>query len=115
MGMAFLLVERGYNAGSRIELKQFPISIGRDPTNEVVLRDAESSRHHVRIKKRGRLFILEDLESRNGTYINGDRVINSTLDNGDRILIGSTEFTFVAPDSGIHIATDLMRFGYAAR
>jgi HD-GYP domain-containing protein (c-di-GMP phosphodiesterase class II) len=110
MGMAFLLVERGYNAGSRIELKQFPISIGRDPTNEVVLRDAEASRHHVRIKKRGRLFILEDLESRNGTYINGDRVINSTLDNGDRILIGSTEFTFVAPDSGIHIATDLMRF-----
>ena len=110
MGMAFLLVERGYNAGSRIELKQFPISIGRDPTNEVVLRDGEASRHHVRIKKRGRLFILEDLESRNGTYINGDRVINSTLDNGDRILIGSTEFTFVAPDSGIHISTDLMRF-----
>ncbi|MCX6127839.1 MAG: HD domain-containing protein [Proteobacteria bacterium] len=110
MGIAFLLVERGYNAGSRIELRQFPVSLGRDSSNGVIIRDVEASRHHVRIKKRGRLFILEDLDSRNGTYINGDRVINSTLDNGDRILIGSTEFTFVAPDNGIHIATDLMRF-----
>lgn len=110
MGLAFLLVERGYNAGSRIELQRFPVSIGRDPSNDVVLRDGEASRHHLRIKRRGRLFILEDLESRNGTYINGDRVINSTLTNGDRILVGTTELTFVAPDNGIHIATDLMRF-----
>ncbi len=110
MAMAFLLVERGELAGSRIELKHFPVSIGRDPSNDIVLHDTESSRHHLRIKKRGRLFILEDLESRNGTYINGDRVINATIGNGDRILVGTTEFAFVAPDNGIHIATDLMRF-----
>src|SRR3712207_3001120 len=105
MASAFLIVERGYNAGLRIELKSFPATIGRDPSNAVVLRDAEASRTHIRIKRRGRLFILEDLDSRNGTYINGDRVINSTLTNGDKILVGSTEMTFVAPDTGIRIAS----------
>ncbi|MBC7661738.1 MAG: HD domain-containing protein [Chitinophagaceae bacterium] len=110
MSSAFLIVERGHNAGTRIELKEFPASIGRDPTNTVVIRDTESSRHHIRIKRRGRLFILEDLESRNGTYINGDRVINSTLNNGDKILVGSTELTFISPDSSIHIPTDIRQF-----
>ena len=110
MGLAFLIVERGENAGTRIELRRFPVCLGRDPGNDVILRDSEASRNHLRIKKRGRLFILEDLDSRNGTYINGDRVINSTLETGDRILVGSTELTFVAPDSGIHIATDLLPF-----
>ncbi len=110
MTSAFLIVERGHNAGIRIELKEFPASIGRDPTNTVVIRDSESSRHHLRIKQRGRLYILEDLESRNGTYINGDRVINSTLSNGDKILVGSTELTFVAPDAGIHITSDITQF-----
>ncbi len=110
MGLAFLIVERGENAGARIELRTFPVSLGRDPTNDVVLRDSEASRAHLRIKKRGRLFILEDLDSRNGTYINGDRVINSTLENGDKILVGSTELTFVAPDSGIHIPSDFINF-----
>ena len=110
MSSAFLIIERGHNAGIRIELKEFPASIGRDPTNTIVIRDSESSRHHIRIKRRGRLFILEDLESRNGTYINGDRVINSTLSNGDKILVGSTELTFVAPDAGINITTDITQF-----
>lgn len=110
MASAFLIVERGYNAGLRIELKSFPATIGRDPSNAVVLRDAEASRLHIRIKQRGRLFILEDLDSRNGTYINGDRVVNSTLNNGDKILVGSTEMTFVAPDTGIRIASDLEQF-----
>lgn len=110
MGLAYLLIERGPNAGSRIELKRFPLTIGRDPGNDIVLRDSEASRFHLRIKRRERLFILEDLESRNGTYINGDRVVNSTLATGDRILVGSTELAFVAPEGVIHIAHDLIHF-----
>jgi HD-GYP domain-containing protein (c-di-GMP phosphodiesterase class II) len=110
MSLAFLIVERGHNAGMRVELKQFPATLGRDPNNTVVIRDSESSRHHIRIKRRGRLYILEDLESRNGTYINGDRVINSTLSSGDKILVGATELLFIAPDSNIQIASDIGRF-----
>ena len=71
--MSYVVIERGKNAGDRIEIKSYPTTIGRSRTNHVQIDDAESSRVHVRIKKRGKLYILEDLESRNGTYVNGDR------------------------------------------
>ncbi|SME90648.1 HD domain-containing phosphohydrolase [Pseudobacteriovorax antillogorgiicola] len=108
--MTFLAVERGKEAGKRYELQVFPATIGRDPKNVVVIADGEASRYHFRIKQRGRLYILEDLESRNGTYVNGDRVINTTLKGGDKILLGSTELIFFAPDSEITIPTDFLSF-----
>ena len=94
--MTFLAVERGTEAGKRIELNTFPAILGRDPKCTIVIKDAEASRRHLRIKQRGRLFILEDLDSRNGTYVNGDRVINTTIKSGDKILLGSTELVFFA-------------------
>jgi HD-GYP domain-containing protein (c-di-GMP phosphodiesterase class II) len=108
--MTFLAIERGKDAGQRVEIKGFPVSIGRDPSNDVLIRDSEASRQHMRIKQRGRLFILEDLDSRNGTFVNGDRVVNTTITSGDKILIGGTELVFFAPDDDVHIATDLVSF-----
>ena len=109
--MTFLAVERGKDAGKRYELKNFPVTIGRDSSsNTIAVNDGEASRQHIRIKKRGRLYILEDLESRNGTYVNGDKVVNTTLKSGDKILMGSTELTFFAPDSEITIPTDYLSF-----
>ncbi len=108
--MTFLAVERGSEAGRRIELSSFPALIGRDPKCDVIIKDVEASRRHLRIKQRGRLFILEDLDSRNGTYVNGDRVINTTIKSGDKILLGSTELVFFAPESGIQIQTDFLNF-----
>lgn len=108
--MSLLIVERGNGAGKRIALTQFPVTIGRDSTNAVVLDDEEVSRFHLRIKKRGRLYICEDLESRNGTFINGDRILNSIVQNGDKILVGTTEFQFVASESGIHFANEILQF-----
>src|SRR5690349_16891295 len=106
--MSFLIVERGDKVGQRIALKDFPVTLGRDPGNKIVIMDEEVSRFHVRIKQRGRLYILEDLESRNGTYINGDKVLNSTLQNGDKILIGETELVFLASEANIHITTEVV-------
>lgn len=108
--MTFLAVERGKEAGKRIEIKSFPATVGRDSSNTFVVNDSEASRFHFRIKQRGRLFILEDLESRNGTYVNGDRVINTTLKGGDKIFLGSTELVFFAPDNEITIPTDFLSF-----
>ena len=108
--MSYVLIERGKNAGKRIEIKSFPTTIGRSRTNYIQIDDAESSRVHVRIKKRGKLYILEDLESRNGTYVNGDKVINTTINSGDKILIGSTELIFFAPEANVHIITEIMNF-----
>jgi putative nucleotidyltransferase with HDIG domain len=108
--MSLLIVERGAGAGTRIPLLEFPITIGRDPTNQIVIEDDEVSRWHLRIKRRGRLFIVEDLESRNGSYINGDRILNSIMQNGDKLLVGSTEFQFVTSEPDIQIATAIMNF-----
>ena len=108
--MTFLAVERGEEAGKRIELKEFPVVLGRDPKCDVVVKDKETSRRHMRIKKRGRLYILEDLDSRNGTFVNGDKIINTTIKSGDKILLGTTELVFFAPESSIQIQTDFLSF-----
>ena len=106
-GLSFLVVERGPDAGKRIKLVRFPVSIGRDPSNDIILADDEVSRHHVRLKQRGRLFVLEDLESRNGSYVNGDKVLNSILKNSDKILLGSTELVFHSQQHHVQFATEM--------
>ena len=108
--MGFIAIERGQGAGQRIEIKDYPGTIGRDRGNKIVISDPEASRNHLRIKRRGRLYILEDLESRNGTFVNGDRIVNCTIESGDKILVGTTELVFFAPDDDVHIATDLVSF-----
>jgi HD-GYP domain-containing protein (c-di-GMP phosphodiesterase class II) len=108
--MSLLIVERGPSVGARMPLAQFPITIGRDPTNTIVLDEEDVSRFHLRIKKRGRLFICEDLESRNGTFINGDRILNAIIKNGDKLLVGATEFQFVTSESDIQIAAEILDF-----
>ena len=108
--MASLVIERGPDSGKRIHLDEFPVTIGRDRKNTVMLRDHETSRHHLRIKKRGNLYILEDLESMNGTFINGDRVINSTLKNGDKILLGTSEIIFHTSAQTINLSSEFLNF-----
>jgi pSer/pThr/pTyr-binding forkhead associated (FHA) protein len=108
--MSLLIVERGPNAGKRLPLTQFPVTVGRDAANTIVVEDDEVSRFHLRIKRRGRLYICEDLESKNGTFINGDRILNSIVQNGDKILVGSVEFQFVASEANIHLAAEIMDF-----
>jgi HD-GYP domain-containing protein (c-di-GMP phosphodiesterase class II) len=108
--MALLIVERGNGAGKRIQLAEFPVTIGRDVANTIVVDDDEVSRFHLRIKKRGRLFILEDLESKNGSYLNGDRILNSIVQHGDKVLIGSTEFQFVGSEPHVQLATEILNY-----
>src|SRR5262245_46618403 len=78
--------------------KVFPLgastTIGRDPQAEVPIDDQAASRHHARIERRGDDYIVVDLESRNGTLVNGEKVKERTLADGDRIRIGGKEFTF---------------------
>jgi len=108
--MSLLIVERGPSQGHRIPLTDFPVTVGRDPTCQVVLPDDEISRQHIRIKKRGRLFILEDLGSKNGTFLNGDKIHNAVINNGDKILVGGTELRFLTAASDIQVANEIMNF-----
>jgi HD-GYP domain-containing protein (c-di-GMP phosphodiesterase class II)/pSer/pThr/pTyr-binding forkhead associated (FHA) protein len=107
---AYLIIERGNAQGTRIKLTGFPIQLGRDSSSDVALEDDEVSRCHARIKQRGRLFIIEDRESRNGTYVNGDRILNSILKSGDKVLLGATELTFISSSSQIELTSDIINF-----
>ena len=74
-------------------------SIGRSDEAKITLQDPSSSRKHAAVAKEGRGWILKDLDSANGTYLNGAPVKNSALSDGDIILIGNTELRFVDPSA----------------
>lgn len=75
----------------RVALSAGPLAIGRDPDNDLVLDDRRISRRHAEIRLRLGRFTLYDLDSTNGTYVNGRRVAEVVLQPGDRIQIGGTE------------------------
>ncbi len=85
--------------GKVIQLTDDPVTIGRDPTNSVVLQEQNVSRSHCRIERNGDVFILRDLGSHNQTRVNGTAAAEQTLANGDQIFVGSCVFQFVITDS----------------
>jgi pSer/pThr/pTyr-binding forkhead associated (FHA) protein len=86
-----------------VELGNGSLLIGRLPECDVLLSDTLVSRMHARISVQGESVVVEDLHSTNGVYVNGMRVGHSTaLCEGDRILIGTTEFSlFETRDSSL--------------
>lgn len=112
--MAIAIITRGSQPGRRITIVHWPATIGRDASSIIPIDDNRVSRHHARIKKRDRLYILEDLQSKNGTWLNGDKVTNSVINSGDKILIGDTEIVFLTPEAQIDLATELLDLEHAA-
>jgi len=76
------------------ELSERPITIGRSPEADVVILDEKSSRIHCGIRLWDGEFYVKDLKSRNGTYVNDQRVDVAKLKSGDRIRVGSILFSF---------------------
>ena len=71
------------------------VTIGRDPKSDVPLSTDDSvSRQHARIRPAGAEFILEDLGSSNGTYVDGVPIISCRLHGGDIVQIGRNLFLF---------------------
>ena len=75
-------------------LRKSVLSIGRDPTNDLVLPDAMVSRRHAVVEYRSSQYFLRDCGSSNGVLINGDRVSERTLRDGDVVAIGSSRLLF---------------------
>ena len=85
----YLVVTEGAEHGRIIELGAEPITIGRTPPCEIVLRDVELSRSHCRVHLQEDMISVEDLESTNGTFIDGRRVDGTaTLREGGYLQIG---------------------------
>ncbi len=75
------------------------VTIGRDPVNDVDLAgDPEVSRAHAELRRRDGRWLVADLGSRNGTFVNGRLVRRHPLRDGDRLRFGTTTLTFVAGD-----------------
>jgi pSer/pThr/pTyr-binding forkhead associated (FHA) protein len=67
-----------------------PFTVGRDPGNDIVLRDPKVSRHHAEIVFERGFFVLHDLASANGTYVNGKRVRVAPLTHGAKLRMGNS-------------------------
>jgi hypothetical protein len=67
-----------------------PFTLGRDPGNDIILRDPKVSRHHAEIVFERGFFVLHDLASANGTYVNGKRIRVAPLTHGARLRLGNT-------------------------
>jgi hypothetical protein len=92
--MPILRVISGSNTGTVYELARENLLIGRDLDVQIQVPDQGVSRRHAEIMRVGDLFLLRDCGSRNGTFINEDRVTERVLRQGDKITVGNTVFAF---------------------
>jgi|CZKS01.1.fsa_nt_gi Nif-specific regulatory protein len=85
--------------GSSFPLSHPEVSIGREPSNLVPILDASVSRRHCLIRRDADEFKIQDLNSRNSTFVNGVPVTEKILASGDEIKIGNSLFLFVRPET----------------
>ena len=95
--MAFLEIKTP-QGNRRVELDTEPITIGRLPDNLVQITDDGLSRNHAVIESYGDGWRLRDLGSRNGTKVNGNRVSECKLSNGDVVRVGAAEIRYINPN-----------------
>jgi len=92
-----LFVIRGNDQGSRFEFAEGTTSIGRDASNDIQLHDTEVSRRHAQIYGSKDVYTVSDLDSSNGTFVNGRPVEAHRLESGDHLQIGRTLMLFTQP------------------
>jgi Nif-specific regulatory protein len=83
-----------------------PLSLGRDTANQIMIGDSAVSRKHCTISQiSSGIYELSDLESHNGTFVNGVQVSRTPIKHGDKIRIGTSEFVFLI-DEDVEIEGD---------
>jgi hypothetical protein len=80
--------------GSRVVLGPEPLTIGRLPESAVMVTDPNASRRHAEIRRAGNDVVVVDLNSTNGTRVNGATIRERKLADGDQIVIGTTVLRF---------------------
>src|SRR5579864_8111278 len=93
--MFSLTVMKPGDPSRRVPLEKTLTTIGRSSMNDIALSDKSLSRRHVRFLREGDGFSVEDLGSRNGTFVNGEKLLAPRrLREGDRIALGVYTITF---------------------
>ena len=95
-GAAVLHIRQGQGAGAVFALDDDVVGCGRDRVNQIVLDGATVSRKHAEFRRQGSRYVVCDVGSLNGTYVNGERVELAVLAIGDQIRIGRYLLSFAA-------------------
>jgi len=96
--MARLILEFNQEVVKDYSLRSRGITIGRHEDNTIILDNPRVSGYHARIDKTGSDYILTDLQSTNGTFVNNQNVVSQRLRHGDRISIGEHLLLFVGTE-----------------
>ena len=99
-GAGLLVVTRGPNAGSRLALTKPVTTVGRHPDSDIFLDDITVSRRHAEVQRVTKGFVVRDVGSLNGTYLNRERVEENPLNNGDELQVGKFKLVFFASSDG---------------
>lgn len=95
-GTALLVVLRGPNTGARFLLDSDEVSAGRHPNSDIFLDDVTVSRKHASFRREGDVFLVRDVGSLNGTYVNRERIDEAALKTRDEVQIGKFRLVFYA-------------------
>jgi pSer/pThr/pTyr-binding forkhead associated (FHA) protein len=87
-GTALLRVDHGPNAGSRFLLDGDLTTVGRHTSSDIFLDDVTVSRRHAEFVRDGEAFLVRDVGSLNGTYVNRERIDSTPVVTGDEVQIG---------------------------
>lgn len=94
--------------GTVYSIKDDSVLIGRETAAELCIADASISRRHSQIQKEGEQFFITDLESLNGTFVNDVPIKRRTLEHGDRLRLGDSQFLFLLhDDEGPHKSSEV--------
>jgi two-component system, NtrC family, sensor kinase len=95
-----LFVIQGRDQGTRFRLDDAVVTIGRGASNVVQLHDTEISREHVELRRQGDVVVVRDLNSSNGTFVNGRPVKEQELASGDQLQLGRTLLLYTGVTEG---------------
>lgn len=88
-----LVITKGAKNGLEMPLGDGPLTIGRSNESNLIIRDDYTSTHHARLMLWNGRWVIQDLDSTNGTFVNGTRVtVPTPLDTGTTVTIGTTSF-----------------------
>lgn len=93
-GQPMLIIDGGH-LERRVPIVAPSTAVGRDLENDIVIDDQRVSRRHLRIVLEGEEVVIEDLQSTNGTYVNGRRIHRASLKDGDELNIGGVPARFI--------------------
>ena len=96
VGVGLLVVKRGANAGARFTLDADVTRAGRHPESDIFLDDITVSRRHADFVRSGSGYVVRDVGSLNGTYVNRERIEEAVLASGDEVQIGKFKLVYLA-------------------